>query len=85
MPLCLGYLYLISIAEIIARELADVEKDKEKLTHRPLLTRHAALPAASILSSTKLEDCYIKELCGDKLALLPPNRKFQSFGDRVIC
>ena len=39
---------------------------KGKFPHSPLLIRTASQSADSILSSIKIEDCYIKELCGDK-------------------
>ena len=57
---------LKSSEETIARGLSLVAKKKEKFPHSPLLIRPAAQSAGPILSSIKIDDCYIKELCGDK-------------------
>ena len=51
-----------------------IAKKKEKLPHSPLLIRPASQASGAIFSSIKIEDCYIKELRGDKRGTGAPDR-----------
>ena len=57
----------------MARGLIAAAKDKEKLTHSPLLILPASQSAGAISSSIKIEDCYIKEVYGDKWGIVASN------------